>query len=130
GDYRAGRPARRFALATDLGIIVGLDSGHAHLAVSVTDLAGKTLTLRREDLTPNAAPADRLAAILACLERALDDAHTPRDKVLAICAGVAAPVNRDGISPPHPDGFWERTNPDLMAALQEWAPAAAVKNDA
>lgn len=130
GSYRAGRPARRFALAEDLGVVVGIDAGHAHLAVEVSDLAQNALALRREDLDPLASPADRLATILSTLELALDEAGAPRDKVLAICAGVAAPVDRDGASPPHPEGFWERTNPGLIAALREWAPVADVKNDA
>ena len=130
GAYRAGRPARRFALAADLGVIVGIDAGHAHLAVSVTDLAHRTLALHRADLDPVASPADRRATILSGLALALDEAGAPREKVLGICAGVAAPVDRDGASPPHPEGFWERTNPDLVAALREWTPAATVKNDA
>lgn len=130
GSYRAGRPARRFALAANLGVIVGIDAGHAHLAVEVADIAHNTLALRREDLDPVGAPADRLTTILATLQLALDDAGAPREKVLAICAGVAAPVDRNGISPPHPQGFWERTNPGLIAALREWTPAADVKNDA
>lgn len=130
GHYRAGRPARRFTLAADLGVIVGIDAGHAHLAVSVADLAHRTLALRRTDLDPVAMPESRLAVILSELTLALDDAGTSRDKVLAICAGVAAPVDRDGTSPPHPESFWERTNPDLIAALREWTPAVDVKNDA
>ncbi|GGF50034.1 transcriptional regulator [Microbacterium sorbitolivorans] len=130
GSYRAGRPARRFALAEDLGVIVGIDAGHAHLAVEVADLALTSLALRRADLDPVASPTNRLATILQTLQLALDDAGTPREKVLAICAGVAAPVDRDGVSPPHREGFWERTNPGLIAALRDWAPAADVKNDA
>jgi predicted NBD/HSP70 family sugar kinase len=130
GSYRAGRPARRFALATDLGVIVGIDAGHAHLAVSVADLTHRTLALHREDLDPVASPANRLATILSGLGVALDDAGASRDKVLAICAGVAAPVDRGGASPPHPEGFWERTNPGLVTALREWTTAVDVKNDA
>lgn len=130
GTYRAGRPSRRFALATDLGVVVGIDAGHAHLAVSVSDLTHRTLALHRADLDPVAAPSERLAAIMTGLELALAGAGADRDAVLAICAGVAAPVDRDGQSPPHPEGFWERTNPGLMAALREWTPAADVKNDA
>jgi predicted NBD/HSP70 family sugar kinase len=123
---------RRVATARDVprGVIVGIDAGHAHLAVSVADLTHRTLALHREDLDPVASPANRLATILSGLGVALDDAGASRDKVLAICAGVAAPVDRGGASPPHPEGFWERTNPGLVTALREWTTAVDVKNDA
>ncbi len=130
GEYRGGRPARRFALSTNLGVIVGVDAGGAHLTVTVADLRGQTLVTHRSGLDPNQSPAIRRKMILKSLQVAFDEAETPREKTLAICIGVAAPVNRDGISPPHPEGFWERTNPALADALKEWAPVVEVENDA
>jgi len=37
GSYRAGRPARRFVLASDLGMVIGVDAGDNHVAVTVAD---------------------------------------------------------------------------------------------
>ena len=130
GAYRSGRPARRFVLSPDLGVVIGVDAGDTHLAVTVADPLEFTLVSHRTDLDPSDSPARRRTAILEQLASALDEAGRARDDVLAICVGVAAPVDRDGVSPPHPEGFWERTNPGLAAALREWAPVVEVKNDA
>jgi predicted NBD/HSP70 family sugar kinase len=130
GAYRSGRPARRFALSPDLGVVVGIDAGATHLAVSVADPLDRILVHHRVEVDPLQPANARRAAIIAQLDAALTEADVPRDRVLALCAGVAAPVDRNGISPPHPDGFWERTNPGLAEALSDWAHIVEVKNDA
>ncbi|KQY78141.1 transcriptional regulator [Microbacterium sp. Root1433D1] len=130
GTYRAGRPSRRFVLAPDLGVVIGVDAGDTHLAVTVADPLDRTLVHHRVEFEPSQAAAERRATILERLGDALAEAEVTRDQVLAVCVGVAAPVNRDGISPPHPDGFWERTNPGLAEALRDWAPVVQIKNDA
>lgn len=130
GSYRSGRPARRFALSSELGVVVGADAGDTHVAVTVADPLERTLVHHRTDLDPRHSPDERRATILDQLRRALEETDTARDEILAICVGVAAPVNRDGVSPPHPQGFWERTNPQLAPALGDWAPVVEIKNDA
>jgi predicted NBD/HSP70 family sugar kinase len=130
GEYRAGRPARRFELRGDLGVVVGMDAGDTHLTVQVADLSGEVLVHARADLHPSQSVAERQAAVTAQIASVLSDAGVSRERVLAICAGVAAPVTRRGASPPHPEGFWERTNPHLVELLADWALAVEVKNDA
>ncbi|OIU85729.1 ROK family protein [Microbacterium sp. AR7-10] len=130
GAYRAGRPARRFTLSPDLGVVAGIDAGDTHLAVTIADLLDTTLAHRRVELDPRQTPAQRRATILQHLDRSLAEAGQTPESLLAICVGVAAPVDRDGASPPHPQGFWERTNPGLAAALADRAPVVEVKNDA
>lgn len=130
GEYSGGRPARRFELPADLGAVIALDAGDAHLGITVTDLARAPLAHVRTDLDPAHTVGQRRRAILRHLEAALAQSGVPRDRILALCAGVAAPVARDGSSPPHPSGFWERTNPGLAQALVDWAPVVQIKNDA
>ncbi|CAN7266818.1 ROK family protein [Microbacterium foliorum] len=130
GSYRAGRPARRFVLASDLGVVLGVDAGDNHVAVTVSDLLNRTLVHHRTDIDSTESAAARRATVLGQMEQALTEAGVSKDDILAICVGVAAPVNRAGVSPPHPDGFWERTNPGLADALADWAPAVEIKNDA
>ncbi|MFS6531358.1 ROK family protein [Microbacterium aurugineum] len=130
GAYRSGRPSRRFVLAPDLGVVIGVDAGDTHLAVTVADPLDRTLVHHRVEFAPSQTADERRATILERLGDALTEAEVTRDQVLALCVGVAAPVNRDGISPPHPDGFWERTNPGLAEALRDWAPVVQIKNDA
>lgn len=130
GSYRSGRPARRFTLSSDIGIVIGVDAGDTHLAVTIADPLDRTLVHHRTDLDPSQSAAERLQTIIGQLQRALDETDRSRSDILAMCIGVAAPVDRDGVSPPHPDGFWERTNPGLAEALRDWAPVVEIKNDA
>lgn len=130
GSYRSGRPARRFVLAPDLGVVVGIDAGDTHLAVTVADPLDKTLVHHRVELDQKQSATARRALIIENLGAALAESGVSRDQVLALCVGVAAPVDRNGVSPPHPDGFWERTNPGLAEALRDWAPVVEIKNDA
>ncbi|MFE7844280.1 ROK family protein [Microbacterium sp. NPDC057407] len=130
GDYRKGRPARRFALRDDAAVLVGVDAGHVHLTAVVTDLRSRPLaTYRATQVLDEDDAAARSALIAAGVDRALSDAGRTRGDVLAITVGVPAPVNVHGRSPRHPTGFWERMNPDLVEALG-WAPIAHVENDA
>lgn len=130
GSYRSGRPARRFSLSPDLGVVVGIDAGDTHLAVTVADPLDRTLVHHRVEVDSTQSADERRETIIAALGAALDEAEVSRGDVLALCVGVAAPVNRHGISPPHPEGFWERTNPGLADALSDWAPVVEIKNDA
>lgn len=130
GSYRSGRPARRFDLSRELGVVVGIDAGDTHIAVTVADPLDRTLVHHRVEVDQKQSAAARRTAIIENLDAALLESGTPPDRVLALCVGVAAPVDRDGVSPPHPDGFWERTNPGLAEALHDRAPVVEIKNDA
>ncbi|MDF1487217.1 ROK family protein [Tessaracoccus caeni] len=130
GEYRAGRPARRFQLPPNLGVVVGIDSGDFHLTVAVSDLGGSPIAHRRTELNPSDSPERRRDTILSEVDAALTAVGRSATDVLAVCAGVAAPVARDGSTPPHPYGFWERTNPGLTEALQARFSQVLVKNDA
>ncbi|MCM3694880.1 ROK family protein [Microbacterium oleivorans] len=130
GDYRKGRPARRFALRDDAAVVIGVDAGHEHVSVAVADLRGKQiadadarLVMDRDDA------AARAAVVSDTIDRALAAAGLSRSDVLAVCAGVPAPVDRTGRSPRHPTRFWERMNPDLVDVLS-WAPVVRIENDA
>ncbi len=48
GDYRKGRPSRRFELRADAAVVVGVDAGQGHLVTTVADLRGRSLATRRE----------------------------------------------------------------------------------
>ncbi|MFE6734663.1 ROK family protein [Microbacterium sp. NPDC057650] len=130
GEYRGGRPARRFEIADDLGVVIGIDSGLSHLAVTVADPFDAVLAHRRIEVPRTASAGARRRTLTGLLDDALQDAGADRSAVLAVCAGVAAPVDRNGMSPPHPEGFWARTNPELADLLADWAPIVDVKNDA
>lgn len=130
GAYRKGRPARRFELRADGAVLVGVDSGQVHVTATVADLRCAPLGTARAVFGPqHDDPAVRRAAVLAAVDDALAAAGRTRADVLALCAGVPAPVNTHGDSPRHPGGFWDRTNPGLRSAFA-WAPLVRVENDA
>ncbi|WJM15668.1 ROK family protein [Microbacterium arborescens] len=130
GDYRKGRPARRFALRDDAAVLVGVDAGHVHLTATVTDLRSRSLATQRATLVLDGDDAaTRARRIIAVIDAALDAAGRTRGDVLAVCVGVPAPVDGEGHSPEHPRGFWARMNPGLVDELS-WAPIVRVDNDA
>lgn len=131
GDYSKGRPARRFELRADAAAIVGVDAGRAHVTVIVADLRGDDIVRTHLDLdvTHDSAKVRR-RAVTAAIDAALERAGLGRVDVVAVCVGVPAPVDTEGVSPSHPDTFWTRMNPDLAAVLSEWAPIVHVENDA
>lgn len=130
GEYRAGQPARRFRLRDDAGVVAALDAGDTHLTAAVSDLSGEVLLRRQIALSPAQSVDERRDTIVAHLRATLAEAGVTRDDVLSLCVGVAAPVTLQGQSPPHPEGFWERTNPGLIDALGDEADVVEVKNDA
>ena len=131
GDYRKGRPSRRFSFAADGGAVLGVDAGRAHVVAHVADLSGAALATATISIAPADDTADgRRRAIGAVIAQALDEAGTERSRVVAACAGVPAPVDESGRSPQDRSEFWDRMNPDLPGLLSEWAPIVRVENDA
>ena len=130
GDYRKGRPARRFALRDDAAVLIGVDAGHVHVTATATDLRSRPLATRRATLELDGDDATgRAVRITTVIDEALAEAGVAREQVLAVCVGVPAPVDAAGRSPRHPTGFWERMNPGLVDALG-WAPIVRIDNDA
>lgn len=130
GEYRNGRPSRRFELAADAAVVVGVDAGRAHLVVTVADLRGERLVTITNTLDVEAdSAAERRTLIAAAVDAALLRAGRARGDVLSICMGVPAPVDREGRSPAHRENFWARMNPELLE-LFAWVPIARVVNDA
>lgn len=136
GEYRKGRPSRRFAFAADAAVLVGVDAGLAHVVTRVADLSGRALaTTNRRLRGPCASPGpqaarERHALLTDTVDAALTAAGATRADVLALCLGVPAPVDRDGRSPQHRVGFWAGMNPDLAELFSSWVPIVRVENDA
>lgn len=130
GEYRKGRPSRRFELAADAAVVIGVDAGQAHLVTTVADLRGRPQVTRTEAPGLEADSfSERRVLIANAVDAALTQAGRSRADVLAICVGVPAPVDHEGRSPAHREDFWTRMNPDLLD-LFAWVPIAHVVNDA
>lgn len=131
GDYRMGRPARRFQLRADAAVVVGIDLAPDHILTVVADLRGDVLVrLASETDLAHDSPGERRAAAAEAVDAALKAANRTRADVLSLCAGVPAPVDAQGRSPAHRNGFWRRMNPDLAGMFGAWAPLVRIVNDA
>ena len=138
--YRLGRPARRFELRAEAGVLVGIDAGERQFTAIAADLAGRVLARQRFDLRgfsdasevpfADLDPRERRAAAFRAIDAVLDTAGRTRADVIGVGVGIPAPVDADGGSPPHPSGFWQHMNSGLQSVLAEEFPAVRVENDA
>ncbi|MFT4295917.1 MAG: ROK family protein [Micropruina sp.] len=138
--YRLGRPARRFELRAEAGVIIGVDAGERYFTAIVADLTGQILARRFVDVgrCPEESgtalneldPRRRSAAALHLIDEVLTSAGRTRADVIGVGVGVPAPVDADGVSPVHPSGFWQYMNANLQGVLTAEFPAVRVENDA
>lgn len=130
GAYSKGRPARRFELNGDAGLVIGIDAGRSQVTTMVADLCGTP----QLTVTAAADPGDdwdgRRAFLDTVMREVLDKLGPDHPPVLAACIGVPAPVDDEGRSPDHRFGFWRRSNPDLVGVLKRWVPLVRAHNDA
>ncbi|WP_218125023.1 ROK family protein [Glycomyces harbinensis] len=129
GEYRKGRPARRYELRADAGAVVGVDAGEHCVTAAVADLRGRELARTHTELDPDGA-VQRTAAADATVERALALAGVPTASVLCIAVGVPAPTDAEGNSPEGEFEFWSRMNPGFAAHFRERGWLTEVENDA
>ncbi|MHA6512524.1 ROK family protein [Tessaracoccus sp. Z1128] len=132
---RLGRPARRFMLQDEAGLIVGIDAGAWTFTAVLADLKGGVLAREQLALSDpfdldQRDPGERRAAAFAVIDAVLSAAGRDRGDVIAVGVGVPAPVDAGGESPSNPSGFWRFMNADLHGALAEVFPVVRVENDA
>lgn len=94
GTNGTGRRPETVRLTRRAGAVLGVDFGHAHVRVAVSDLAGRILSARSEraDVDRGMENALRVARRLADVVR--EEAEVVPDEILACGAGVPGPVDR------------------------------------
>ncbi|MGV8873035.1 MAG: ROK family protein [Rhodococcus sp. (in: high G+C Gram-positive bacteria)] len=124
-----GRPARRFMLDHSAGFVVGVDVGYNRATAVVADLRGRPIARRTHIFGDADDPATRLHLLHNLVADALAAADVARHSVVAICFGIAAPVDLSGQSPVGND-LWEsvRIDPGMILDDDHWA--VIVENDA
>lgn len=132
GEYRKGRPARRYVFHARAGHVVGVDAGQHRITASVADLHGRTLARTEHPLPGDGLDPDtRLAGLRAAVGRVLDDSGAPESSVLVVVIGIPAPTDAAGRSPRGDEnGYWSLMNPRLVDVFAEAAQAVVVENDA
>lgn len=128
GSYRFGRPARRFELNANAGILVGMDAGRTHITTLVSDLKGKILASSHRTIDQDDADQRRTATADA-ISHTIDFAGKNHQDVVALAIGIPAPVSR-GVSPSHHAGFWENMNPGFQEFFAAQFPIVRIENDA
>jgi predicted NBD/HSP70 family sugar kinase len=90
-----GRPPVLIALDQSAGALVGIDFGHRHVRVAVSDLSFTVLAEGAAEQDVDAAGAEGLDRAAALVGQALDDAGLDYGRVLAAGMGLPAPIDRD-----------------------------------
>ncbi|TPV51900.1 ROK family protein [Pseudarthrobacter phenanthrenivorans] len=119
GGYQKGRPARRFELNERAGCVLGMDVGISKATVVVSDLRGNILGRSTQPFAEAEISAgERVSVIDRTALSALQNAGASPDSVLAVSAGIAAPVDRHGdvLQAQH---FWGLFDVGLKAALRD-----------
>jgi predicted NBD/HSP70 family sugar kinase len=129
GEYRKGRPARRYELRADAGVILGVDAGQHCVTAAVADLRGRELARAHTEIDPDTA-SQRVPVTDATIEQALKAAGVPPEAVMCVAVGVPAPTDLDGNSPDGEEAFWSRMNPGFAAHFRERGWLTEVENDA
>ncbi|MCS6573352.1 ROK family protein [Curtobacterium flaccumfaciens pv. flaccumfaciens] len=128
GEYRMGRPARRYELDTIAGVVVGVDAGQHRVTTFVADLRGTVLGRAEGALGASGLDVPvRLRVIADTVAAALASAGVDRTRVLVTVVGVPAPVDAAGASPDD-GGFWVRMNPGFDGTVP--GGRVLVENDA
>jgi predicted NBD/HSP70 family sugar kinase len=138
GDYRKGRPARRYSLRENAAVVVGVDAGYDRMSATVADLRGRPVGRAevslaqpaRQNTWPVADVDARLAAARRVVDEALRMASVDPGSALAITVGVPAPVSTDERSPGYDTDFWRLMNPGYGRLFVGCAPIVTVENDA
>lgn len=138
GIYRKGRPARRYALRDQAGVVVGIDAGHDRMSATVADLRGRVLGHAEERILASSPESiERLADATtrrrmarSVFDAALAESQVDASRIFGISIGVPSPIDAAGQSPPNRSGFWRLMNPGLLELFAGYAPLVSVENDA
>ncbi|RKQ92164.1 putative NBD/HSP70 family sugar kinase [Solirubrobacter pauli] len=92
---RTGRPPVLLSLAPGAAFAVGVDMGHAHVQVAVSDLSGEILGDRRRAIDVDHDPIDSLDLARDLVQETLEATEVTRDRVIGVGMALAAPLDRE-----------------------------------
>jgi predicted NBD/HSP70 family sugar kinase len=91
---QGGRPPVLIALDRSAGGAVGVDFGHRHLRVAVSDLGHQVLAEAVDELDVDRDAAQGLDSAARLVEQVLDEAEMCRDRVVGVGMGMPGPIDR------------------------------------
>src|SRR3954447_12900804 len=89
-----GRPPVLIALDQSAGALVGIDFGHRHARVAVSDLSFTVLAERVVEIDVDTAGHEALDLAAGLAEQLLDEAGVERGRVLPAGMGLPGPIDR------------------------------------
>ena len=92
---QAGRPPVMVSLNPSAGLAVGIDFGHRHLRVAVSDLAHAVLAETWRELNVDHSAEHGLATAAEFVDQVLDEADVDRARVIGVGMGLPAPIDRE-----------------------------------
>jgi predicted NBD/HSP70 family sugar kinase len=94
GEPGAGRPPVLVSLNDSAGVAVGIDFGHRHLRVAVSDLSHTVLAETWREMNVDHSAAHGLDAAADFVDQVLDEAGVERSRVIGVGMGLPAPIDR------------------------------------
>ncbi len=94
GEAHAGRPPVMVGLKSSAGLALGIDFGHRHLAVAVSDLSHTVLAETWRELDVDHSAEQGLDAAAEFVDQVLAEAGVNRNQVIGVGMGLPAPINR------------------------------------
>ncbi len=92
----AGRPPAMVGLNGSAGLALGIDFGHRHLRVAVSDLSQTVLAEEWQEMDVDHSAQDGLDAAAEFVDRVIDEAGVRRERVIGAGMGLPAPIDRVG----------------------------------
>lgn len=89
-----GRPPVLLSLNPSAGLAVGVDFGHTHLRVAVSDLSHEVLAEARRELDVDHSADEGLDAAAELVDEVLNEAKVDRNGVIGVGMGLPGPINR------------------------------------
>jgi predicted NBD/HSP70 family sugar kinase len=103
GGGKVGRPGVLLALDQKAGALVGIDFGHRHLRVAVSDLSYEVLAEELVDLDVDHDADEALETAVRMVRSLLREADVDSERVLSAGMGLPAPIARpSGLVSSHP----------------------------
>ena len=88
-----GRPPVLLSLDPSAGLAVGIDFGHTHLRVAVSDLSHEVLAETRRELDVDHSADQGLDAAAELVDQVLEEGKVDRNGVLGVGMGLPGPIN-------------------------------------
>jgi predicted NBD/HSP70 family sugar kinase len=95
GEAQAGRPPVMVSLNRAAGVAVGIDFGHRHLRVAVSDLSHVVLAEAWCEMDVDHSAAEGLDRAAQFVDQVLDEAGADRHHVIGVGMGLPAPIDRN-----------------------------------